>query len=56
MRFRSYQSVRRHLDALGMFHMELGLDRMRRVLAALGLERPPFTVVQVLGTIGLVYC
>lgn len=52
MPFRSYQSVRRHLDALGMFHMELGLERMRRVLAALGLERPTFAVVQVLGTNG----
>ncbi|MDE6735160.1 MAG: bifunctional folylpolyglutamate synthase/ dihydrofolate synthase [Desulfovibrio sp.] len=52
MPFRSYLSARQHLDALGMFHMELGLDRMRRVLAALGLERPPFAVVQVLGTNG----
>lgn len=52
MPFRSYQSVRRHLDALGMFHMELGLDRMRRVLKALDMERPPFAIVQVLGTNG----
>ncbi|MBD5627609.1 MAG: bifunctional folylpolyglutamate synthase/ dihydrofolate synthase [Desulfovibrio sp.] len=52
MPFRSYQGVRQHLDALGMFHMELGLERMRRVLTALGLERPPFAVVQVLGTNG----
>lgn len=52
MPFRSFQGVRAHLDALGMFHMELGLGRMRRVLAALDLERPPFKVVQVLGTNG----
>lgn len=52
MPFRSFQDVCEHLDALGMFHMELGLGRIRRVLAALGLERPPFTVVQVLGTNG----
>ncbi|MBD5557186.1 MAG: bifunctional folylpolyglutamate synthase/ dihydrofolate synthase [Desulfovibrio sp.] len=52
MPFRSFRDVREHLDALGMFHMELGLGRIRRVLAALGLERPPFTVVQVLGTNG----
>lgn len=52
MPFRSFREVREHLDALGMFHMELGLHRIRRVLAALGLERPPFAVVQVLGTNG----
>lgn len=52
MPFRSFREVREHLDALGMFHMELGLGRIRRVLTALGLERPPFTVVQVLGTNG----
>lgn len=52
MPFRSFRGVREHLDALGMFHMELGLGRIRGVLAALGLERPPFTVVQVLGTNG----
>ncbi|MDE7370551.1 MAG: bifunctional folylpolyglutamate synthase/ dihydrofolate synthase, partial [Desulfovibrio sp.] len=52
MPFRSYQSVRQHLDALGMFHMELGLERIRRVLAALGLDGPHFAVVQVRGTNG----
>ena len=52
MPFRSFRDVREHLDALGMFHMELGLGRIRRVLGALGLERPPFAVVQVLGTNG----
>ncbi|WP_300129162.1 cyanophycin synthetase, partial [Desulfovibrio sp.] len=52
MPFRSFSGVRKHLDALGMFHMELGLGRIRRVLAELGLERPPFAVVQVLGTNG----
>lgn len=52
MPFHSFRDVREHLDGLGMFHMELGLGRIRRVLAALGLERPPFTVVQVLGTNG----
>ncbi|MDR1658910.1 MAG: bifunctional folylpolyglutamate synthase/ dihydrofolate synthase [Desulfovibrio sp.] len=32
--------------------MDLSLERMRRVLAAQGLERPPFVTVQVLGTNG----
>lgn len=52
MAFRNFQDIQSHLDALGMFHIDLGLDRMRRALAALGLERPPFVVVQVLGTNG----
>lgn len=52
MQFCNFQSVLRHLDTLGMFHIELGLERMRHVLAALNLERPPFVVVQVLGTNG----
>lgn len=52
MPFRNFQDIRRHLDALGMFHMDFGLDRMRRTLGALDLERPPFPVVQVLGTNG----
>ena len=52
MPFCSLQDVLRHLDALGLFHMDLGLDRMRRVLRALKLERPPFVVVQVAGTNG----
>ena len=52
MAFRNFQEIRSHLDALGMFHMDLGLDRMRRTLAALGLERPPFVIAQVLGTNG----
>lgn len=52
MPFRDFQDIRRHLDALGMFHMDLGLDRMRRALTALDLEHPPFVVAQVLGTNG----
>ncbi|WP_308620188.1 glutamate ligase domain-containing protein [uncultured Desulfovibrio sp.] len=52
MPFHDFQGIQRHLDALGMFHMDLGLDRMRRALAALDLERPPFVVAQVLGTNG----
>ncbi len=32
--------------------MDMRLDRMRRALTALNLTRPPFTVVQILGTNG----
>ncbi|MBU1001892.1 MAG: bifunctional folylpolyglutamate synthase/dihydrofolate synthase [Proteobacteria bacterium] len=41
-----------HLDGLGMFHMELGLSRVAKALAALGLTRPPYKVAHVVGTNG----
>ena len=50
--FATYNDVQAHLDRLGMFHMDLGLGRMERVLDALGLTAPPFTVAQVVGTNG----
>ncbi|MDR2054583.1 MAG: bifunctional folylpolyglutamate synthase/ dihydrofolate synthase [Desulfovibrio sp.] len=50
--FNTFRELLSHLEALGLFHMDLGLGRMRRVLAAHGLERPPFVAVQVLGTNG----
>lgn len=52
MPFRNFHQVCEYLNALGMFHMDLGLDRIRCVIQALNLERPPFVVVQVLGTNG----
>ena len=42
MRFHSFDDVQDHLDALGLFHMDFGLDRMRNALDALGLLTPPF--------------
>lgn len=51
----SFQNVREvlaHLDGLGLFHMDLSLNRMHNALGALDLTRPPFTVVQILGTNG----
>ena len=51
----SFQNVREvlaHLDGLGLFHMDLSLNRMHRALEALDLTRPPFRVVQILGTNG----
>ena len=50
--FNNFTQIERHLDSLGLFHMDMGLDRMRRALSALGLARPPFVTVQILGTNG----
>lgn len=40
------------MDALGMFHMRLGNDRMHRAADRLNIQRPPVPVVQVVGTNG----
>ena len=50
--FHNFREILTHLDSLGLFHMDMRLGRMRRALSALGLTRPPFTVVQILGTNG----
>ncbi len=50
--FSTPADIQHHLDSLGLFHMDMGLGRMRRALAALDLTRPPFVVAQVLGTNG----
>ena len=50
--FQNVWEVLAHLDGLGLFHMDLSLNRMHRALGALDLTRPPFTVVQILGTNG----
>ena len=52
MRFHTFDDVQDHLDALGLFHMDFGLDRMRDALSALGLLTPPFVTAQVVGTNG----
>ena len=52
MRFHSFDDVQDHLDALGLFHMDFGLDRVRNALDALGLLTPPFVTVQIVGTNG----
>jgi len=52
MTFRTYDDVVAHLEGLGLFHMDFGLDRMHAALAALGLTRPPYAVAQVVGTNG----
>ena len=50
--FHSYDDVIRHLDGLGVFHMDMGLGRMERALSALGLDRLTRPTVQVVGTNG----
>ena len=50
--FKTYDDVIRHLDGLGVFHMDMGLGRMERALAALGLDRAVHPTVQVVGTNG----
>ncbi len=47
-----FSHLARHLTGKGLFHMQPGLERMERILARLGLARPPFFVVQVVGTNG----
>ncbi len=49
-RFQSFKDFQAHLDALGMFHMDLALGRMERALARLGLDAPFCASVQVVGT------
>ena len=50
--FHTYEEVIRHLDGLGLFHVDLGLDRMRQALGALGLDYTFCPLVQVVGTNG----
>lgn len=50
--FSAYPQVEAHLEKLGLFRMQPGLERMIDVLDRLGLRRPPFKVIQVAGTNG----
>ncbi len=50
--FTSYTEVCQHLDALGLFHMDLSLERMEKALQDLHLTTPPFVTIQVVGTNG----
>ena len=50
--FQTYDDVMRHLDGLGVFHMDMGLGRMERALAALALDQLNRPTVQVVGTNG----
>lgn len=48
----TWAAFKRHLESLGFFRMDLGLSRMRAALEALGLVRPGFFCLQVVGTNG----
>ena len=54
--FRSFEDVLAFLDGLGMFHMDFGLDRMRRAIRDLritpGLDGWQPYIVQIVGTNG----
>lgn len=50
--FQSYEDVIRHLNSLGLFHMDMGLGRMQRALHALGLDKLRCPAVQIVGTNG----
>ena len=50
--FHSYEDVIRHLNSLGLFHMDMGLGRMERALHALDLDKLRCPAVQIVGTNG----
>lgn len=50
--FSSVAGIGAWLDSRGMFHMDLGLGRMRAILSALKMSIPAFRIIQVLGTNG----
>lgn len=50
--FQSYEEFEAYLDKLGLFHMDLSLNRITTVLDELELRRPPYVVAHVLGTNG----
>ncbi|WP_027367876.1 bifunctional folylpolyglutamate synthase/dihydrofolate synthase [Desulfocurvibacter africanus] len=51
-RFVTFAEFSAYLDRLGLFHMDLTLDRVREFARRAGLGRPPFAVAHVLGTNG----
>ncbi len=51
-KFASASDLSCYLDNLNFFHMDLSLSRMEKVLYAMHLTRPPYTVCQVAGTNG----
>lgn len=50
--FSSYLECERYIESLGLFRMKPGLERATAMLTRLGLARPPFFTVQVVGTNG----
>jgi dihydrofolate synthase/folylpolyglutamate synthase len=52
MRFATLEDFAAHLDGLGLFHMNLTLDRVRAFLSAWGGDTAPFVAAHVVGTNG----
>lgn len=52
MQLTDWQTFEAWLEQKGMFHVELGLGRIRAALRQLKLARPAFPLIQVLGTNG----
>lgn len=50
--FADFAALETRLQALGLFRMTPGIERVSEALERLGLRRPPYTVVQVVGTNG----
>ncbi len=50
--FSDFPDFQRHMDALGMFHMRLGFERMRDAANRLDIVRPAAPLAQVVGTNG----
>lgn len=50
--FSGFPQLSAYLDELGLFRMKPGFDRVHDVIHRLGLDTPPFCVVQVVGTNG----
>jgi len=51
-RFSDFASFQTYLDSLGMFHMDMGLSRVRRAIDAFCLKKPLTPSIQVVGTNG----
>lgn len=52
MRFSCRADLETWLSGRGLFHVQLGLERVKRALKLLNLENPPFKRVQTLGSNG----
>ncbi len=50
--FTNYPQLMKFLSGLGLFHMDLTLDRIQEAVQILKLERLPFLMVQIVGTNG----
>lgn len=51
-RFSTFEEFNQYLDARGLFRMHYSLDRIQAAMRRLGLDDPPYRVVQVVGTNG----